>query len=443
VCAVHADPNEQIGGIAEYFRTGLAQGERCVYILGDRSHEDIQARLTAAGVDVGAALDSGRLDLRTKNETYLPDGGFNPDSMIDYLHATEVTALSAGCNGLRLSGEMTWALDSDTGCDRLIEYETRLNEYFPGSHSLAICQYHRPRFPADLMHGVLRTHPIVIVGQSTCLNPYYEPPSLIAAVSAYAEQVARMLNRLLAIRENELELQTRIRERDEFLSVAWQELRTPLHALNLALSATGHGAALDEISRRNITRAQRQVERLNRLIAAVLDALSIREDRLEWNFGTLELKQLAQVTAAYFEQEAAHLGYTIQVSGESVWGNWDAERIGQVLHNLLSNAVKYGAGKPIEVTVGAHGGFAEIVVTDQGVGINAAQLPYLFDHFGRPSSTQHYTGMGLGLWIVRKLVDAMHGTIEVKSELGEGSCFTVRLPRNRDGSLHPPSSRST
>jgi len=430
VCAIHADPNDQIGGIAEYFKAGLAHGERCIYIVGDRLREDIQARLAAVGVDVGAALDSGSLELKIKSETYFAGGDFNPDSMLDYLQANEVAALSAGYSGLRVSGEMTWALDSNPGCDRLIDYEARLNDYLPGSRVLGLCQYHWPRFSSDVLRGVLRTHPIVVVDQSACLNPYFEPPALMAAVSAHGEQVDRMLKQLLATRQNELELEARIRERDEFLTAAWQELRTPLHALNLALVATRRGAAFDETSRRNLTRADRQVERLNRLIAAVLDALSIREDRLEWNVGTLELKQLAQVTAAYFEQEAAHLGYTMHVSGESVWGNWDAERIGQVLHNLLSNAVKFGAGKPIEVSVGVRDGFAELTVTDHGVGIDAAELPYLFDHFGRPSSTGHLPGMGLGLWIVRKLVSAMRGTIQVKSELGEGTRFIVRLPRN-------------
>jgi signal transduction histidine kinase len=426
-CAVFDDPDAQIQAMIEYITAGLTLGERCVYIIGNRVRSDIEGLLSAAGIDVGGALDSGNLVLTTTRETYLQDGVFDPDRMVRFLRDTEEEALQAGCNGLRLSGEMIWALGSEVGCDRVIEYESQLNRFFPGSHSLAICQYSRADFPAAILDEVLRTHPVAIVDQSAGWNPFYEPPHL-ALVSGVTERVNWKLSQLLHSRLTESELQAEVRKLDEFLSIASRELRMPLQALNLALHLADNGARSNESTRKHIARAQRQAERLNRLVGEVLDATRIRKGRLEWKLDTFDLKQLVEVASAYFDHGASGLSYTIQIDGESVWGRWDAERIGQILHYLLSNAIKFGAGKPIEVTIATRGAFADLTVTDHGIGIDAARLPRIFDHFGHASADSQHAGMGLGLWMVGRLVEAMHGSVHVRSELGCGSSFTVYLP---------------
>ena len=102
--------------------------------------------------------------------------------------------------------------------------------------------------------------------------------------------------------------------------------------------------------------------------------------------------------------------------------------------NLLSNAVKYGAGRPISVDVRASGPGADadvwLVVSDEGIGMSSDDLGRIFGRFERAVSGRNYGGLGLGLWIVRQVVDAMGGTISVESQPGRGSTFTVRLPRH-------------
>jgi signal transduction histidine kinase len=101
----------------------------------------------------------------------------------------------------------------------------------------------------------------------------------------------------------------------------------------------------------------------------------------------------------------------------------------QVITNLLSNAIKYGRGKPITLRVDYDAKMARLVVRDQGIGIAAEHLDRIFVRFERAVSSRNFGGLGLGLYIVRQIVEALGGTVRVNSELGVGSMFTVSLPR--------------
>jgi signal transduction histidine kinase len=109
-------------------------------------------------------------------------------------------------------------------------------------------------------------------------------------------------------------------------------------------------------------------------------------------------------------------------------GRWDRLRIEQVASNLLGNAIKYGKGRPIDVFVSSSEIGARLVVRDHGGGIAAEDQARIFNRFERVRSTKSSGGLGLGLYIARQIVDAHGGTIQVKSEPGEGATFTVDLP---------------
>ena len=112
-------------------------------------------------------------------------------------------------------------------------------------------------------------------------------------------------------------------------------------------------------------------------------------------------------------------------------GYWDRSRVDQVLSNLVSNAIKYGDGKPIEVTVEVTPEAALLRVRDNGVGIAAQDQARIFERFERAASLRNYGGVGLGLWSVHKIVDALGGTVSVDSQPELGATFTVLLPRAR------------
>jgi signal transduction histidine kinase len=116
------------------------------------------------------------------------------------------------------------------------------------------------------------------------------------------------------------------------------------------------------------------------------------------------------------------------VAEENVVGQWDRFRLEQVVNNLLSNAIKFGLGRPIVVSIRGRAGWGQLVVKDRGIGIEAEVLPRLFKPFERGVSERHYGGLGLGLHIVKTIVEAMRGSVTVQSAPEKGTIFTIELP---------------
>ena len=179
LCSVYENVAEQIAVIIPFILDGLVRGERSLYIADDRAIEMVAEKLTGAGVDVALVRKRRALWTLTQQDSYLKGGEFDPQAMIDFLRSTQSEALADGFAGLRVAGEMTWALGPEFGCDRLIEYETLLNDFVPNSRSIILCLYDNSRFDPAVIHDVLRTHPIAILGDQVCPNPYYEPPALV------------------------------------------------------------------------------------------------------------------------------------------------------------------------------------------------------------------------------------------------------------------------
>lgn len=220
-----------------------------------------------------------------------------------------------------------------------------------------------------------------------------------------------------------------IRARDDFLSVAGHELRTPLGALVLQtefmLSAAEPFAAVRERSGPVL----RSVRRLAKLADELLDVARIRGGRLRLELEPVELgslvREVAPRTAEGLGRPASDLSI---VASTPVEGRWDPLRIEQVVVNLVSNACKYGGGKPIEVRVGRSSNGAELVVQDHGIGMTPSDQERIFERFERAVTPHEYSGLGLGLWITREVVQAHGGRISVRSQVGKGSEFTVELP---------------
>lgn len=176
LCCLYEGEDEHRAVIAPFLLKGLELGEKIVYIVDAHTAETVLDYLRELGVDVETSLLLGQFRIVTQNETYLREGFFDPDAMIELLRSEEARALSDGYPALRISGEMTWALKNLPGSDRLMEYEAKLNDFFPGSRCMAICQYDRRRFDSSVLLDVLMTHPLVVVGTKTLESFYYTPP---------------------------------------------------------------------------------------------------------------------------------------------------------------------------------------------------------------------------------------------------------------------------
>ncbi len=177
LCCLYETEEEHRALLAPYLRQGLELGEKVLYIVDAHTAETVLKYLRDDGVKVEPYLAMKQLSILTAGEAYMRDGVFNPDRMIDLLQSETERALAEGYSALRVTGEMTWALRGLPGSERLIEYEAKLNRFFPHSKCLALCQYDQRRFQPDVLLDVLATHPIAVVGTKIYDNPYYIPPT--------------------------------------------------------------------------------------------------------------------------------------------------------------------------------------------------------------------------------------------------------------------------
>jgi PAS domain S-box-containing protein len=229
-----------------------------------------------------------------------------------------------------------------------------------------------------------------------------------------------------------------VRVRDDFLSVASHELRTPVASLMLVIQSLEHRLDRFDIDkvRWAVANASRQVERLGRLIDSLLDVSRFQAGKLELKRDFVDLAAIARDVVDQLADQAVRLNTQVTLSSDRpVIGRWDGFRLEQAATNLLSNALKFGLSRPVAVKVSAADGIARLTVSDHGIGIPEALRPRLFQRFSRGVSARSYGGLGLGLYITRLVVEAHHGTIGVTSEEGQGSTFTVELPIDMAGEI--------
>jgi PAS domain S-box-containing protein len=235
------------------------------------------------------------------------------------------------------------------------------------------------------------------------------------------------------------DLQEAVDVRDNFLSIASHELKTPLTSLKLYIDALLRtaGPGGDERLRGRLQTILRQSDRMNRLINDMLDVSRITAGRLHFEVEPTDLAEVVAEVAANIQPDCERVGSTLAVAVEPVQGMWDRFRLDQIVTNLLTNAVKFGGGRPIEVSLTRDQEVARLVVRDYGQGIAPEDQGRLFQRFSRLVSSRHFGGFGLGLWIVQQIVQAMGGHISLKSGVGEGATFTVVLPLSGSGDDHP------
>jgi signal transduction histidine kinase len=225
--------------------------------------------------------------------------------------------------------------------------------------------------------------------------------------------------------------------RDDFLRIASHELKTPLTPLTMDLGILLDGLAQDPLDRPSAltaaTRARRQTARLASLIDEMREVALVVRGQLELEWEDVDLAAVVREVVARLAEPLARARSSLDCqAGVPVVGRWDRVRLAQIATNLLSNAIKFGADKPLEVVVQGDERTARLSVRDHGIGIAPEDQERVFRRFERVQGegTRRYQGFGVGLWMVRQIVEVLGGTIRLESALGAGSTFTVELPRS-------------
>ena len=267
----------------------------------------------------------------------------------------------------------------------------------------------------------------------------------LAGQSALALSHAAMFSELQQNNEELAAANEKLRELDklksQFLSVATHELRTPLSIIlgyNSMLSDSLHDR-LDEQERQTLHESVSACKRLIRLVNSMLDITQIESGKMRMSFEPADLRRIVLGVASLFQHQAQtkNVHIATEVPARLPRMVMDSERIEQVLVNLVGNALKFtGPGGSITIAVRLTAGGAVVSVSDTGIGIPAEDLDKIFDEFAqvrRQAANRQREGSGLGLAIARRIVEAHHGSLEVRSEVGRGSTFSFTLPEDAAG----------
>jgi PAS domain S-box-containing protein len=222
------------------------------------------------------------------------------------------------------------------------------------------------------------------------------------------------------------------RQRDEALAIAAHELRTPISVQSLAIDMLqrvaqrpGSGPTVAKL----ISRMKTSSERVGKLVDELTELTTLRRGKLELRIEEFDLASSVENLVDELRPELERSGTELGLDTEPTVGRWDRLRLEQVVTNLLTNAMRHGEGKPIRVSVSGDATRARVVVEDRGPGIAREDQERVFEQFERALGARRSSGLGLGLYIARRIVEAHGGGLLLRSAPGAGAAFTVELPR--------------
>ena len=330
----------------------------------------------------------------------------------------------------RLLGEVWTSLPGALGgCGEALFVADATAKYVTGSALDAEVML-RERFSAAMFVPVCQREQLYGLFVSLASQPATFADDDLAFGKIVAERLALAIENATLIRD----LKSALQARDEFISIATHELKTPVTMLSGYAQILARGGENAEVRSKAVDTIRRQAQRLGNLTNELLDVARLRAGRLELQRERVDLVALCREALARFEllvgQQGKHQ-LRLSSSEERLEGEWDRGRVDQVLTNLISNAIKYSPqGGEVVVTVGRRGTEALVSVSDQGIGIPARERDRLFGTFERTSNAMalRIEGVGLGLHIAKEIVERHGGDIWFTSEEGKGSTFYFTLP---------------
>lgn len=444
-----------VNSVSDYIGSGLSAGDGCIVVATSEHRTGLDVRLQAYGLDVTAAKTTGQylsLDAEETLSKFIVDGSPDRSRFIDVIQPA--IARTGKGRRVRVFGEMVALLWEQGNRTAAIQLEELWNTLHESLDFTLFCAYPIKAFGGESMaqplSDVCATHSRVIPAESytaladgderlrAVLDLQQKAKWLEAEIAERKHAEERLRVSLAQEQIARSEAETANRMKDEFLATVSHELRTPLNAIIGWAQVLRSGRIDEATAARAVETIERNAKSQAQLIEDILDVSRAITGKLRLNLGSVDMASVIN-TAIDSMQLAAdsknlHLAVTLDPKARHTSG--DANRLQQVVWNLLSNAIKFTpSGGRVEVRLERANSDLQITVSDTGQGISSDLLPFVFDRFrqGDGSSTRRHTGLGLGLAIVRHLVEMHGGTVQAESDgKGLGSRFTIRLPLASD-----------
>ncbi|HKP86517.1 MAG TPA: ATP-binding protein [Blastocatellia bacterium] len=455
-----------MNSVSEFIGKGLGAGEAGIVVATKAHLDGLEERLHAGGLDVAAARAAGRyvsLDAAETLSRFMIDGSPEPGRFAEGIGGI-IARAAEGQRPVRIFGEMVALLWADSNPDAAIRLEALWNDLRKTRPFSLFCAYPMNSFNghahSELFSGVCAEHSQVIPAESyvTIADPddrlraivllQQKAESLEAEIAERkkAEEALRAVKDELEVQLKErdqllvseqmarAEAQTANRMKDEFLATVSHELRTPLNAIIGWCHMLRKGGLDKNTAARALETIERNAKSQAQLVEDILDVSRVITGKLRLNIGPVDVAAVINSAIDCVQLAADSKGIRLEVSldpsARRISG--DSSRLQQVVWNLLANAIKFTpSGGRVEVRLERAGPDAQIRVSDTGCGISPDFLPFIFDRFRQAdgASTRRHGGLGLGLAIVRHLVELHGGTVFVESSgEGRGATFSIRLP---------------
>jgi signal transduction histidine kinase len=427
-CQFYGEKTDLVDSLVPYFKAGLDNNEKCLWVAcAPLPARDARTALRNAVPDLAERERRNQIEIIDHQDWYTATGKPDPDSTLRGWVEREEQARAAGFAGLRLTGNTYWVERSDW--DGFVDYEARVSRTFQGRNIIGMCSYCLDRCQAHDILDVVANHQFALARRDGAWQ-MLENAALSMAKDELHRLNADLEQRVL---ERTAALEHAVHARDEFLSVASHELKTPITSLQLYVQgivrAQAKGTLPPEQLNARLHRVQVQCGRLEKLINNLLDVSRADARAPALQRESLDMAELVRDVTERFTEELARAGCTLILDAhEPVLGLWDRMRLEQAVTNLLQNAMRYAPGTPVHVRVQAEGPWVRVVVRDAGPGIAEKDHARIFERFAQAGSEQFAGGFGLGLWIVKQVVEAHGGSVTLVSRPGAGATFTLMLP---------------
>jgi signal transduction histidine kinase len=433
-CHLYRTRDDLVDTVVPFFVAGLENNEQCVWVTSEPlGAEEATRELARRGADLQSKIEQGHIRIVAHSEWY-GDGeaSSDTDTLLAAWIAAEQSAQAAGYAGVRVTGHLSF-LETPRHWRRFQEYEARVSETFAGRRIIALCSYDVGMFAASDLLDVVRHHELTVVrrdGECEVLEKTGTGQIRHTLQRPDRQLEARLRERTAELEEALRKQEKAARAKDEFLAMLGHELRNPLAPMMTALQLMrlrGSESREQEI-------LDRQINHLARLVDDLLDVSRIGRGQIELRKRPVELSQVViralEMVSPLIEQRQQRLDVQVQRDGLLI--DADLERMAQVLGNLLTNASKYSDPRSrVFVAARRRGPTITCTVKDEGIGIAPEMLYGIFDPFvQQPDSVARSRGgLGLGLAIVRSLVEQHGGTVRAQSDgPGCGSEFIIDLP---------------